>query len=121
MKKAPREQDEGRARGFDAASASAVLGGVACGVARTGVAAGGRLPDAENRVLRERLGDKTLRLTVAERRRLAMLGEQLGRKALAKVATIARPETILRWYRELAASDADQGGPRSVVRSWSWC
>jgi hypothetical protein len=48
---------------------------------------------AENRVLRERLGNKKLRLTVAERRRLAVLGEQMGRKALAKVATIATPKT----------------------------
>ena len=62
---------------------------------------------AENRVLRERLGNKKLRLTVAERRRLAVLGEQMGRKALAKVATIARPETILRWYRELVANRYD--------------
>jgi hypothetical protein len=45
---------------------------------------------AENRVLRERLGNKRLRLTIAERRRLAVLGEQMGRKALAKVATIAK-------------------------------
>ena len=47
---------------------------------------------AENRVLRERLGSKKLRLTVAERRRLAVLGKRIGRKALAKVATIAKPD-----------------------------
>jgi len=62
---------------------------------------------AENRVLRERLGNKKLRLAVAERRRLAVLGEQLGRKALAEVATIERPETVLRWYRELVANKYD--------------
>jgi hypothetical protein len=81
---------------------------------------------AENRVLRERLGNKRLRLTIAERRRLAVLGEQMGRKALAKVATIARPEKVLRWYRELVAKKYDgskkrcQGGPGSAARSWSW-
>jgi putative transposase len=71
---------------------------------------------AENRVLRERLGNKKLRLTVAERRRLAVLGEQMGRKALAKVATIARPETILRWYRELVAKKYDGSKRRGPGR-----
>jgi putative transposase len=84
---------------------------------------------AENRVLRERLGNKKLRLTVGERRRLAVLGEQMGRKALAKVATIARPETILRWYRELVAKkydgskkrrNGDQGVRGSAAKSRSW-
>jgi hypothetical protein len=46
-------------------------------------------------------------LTDADRRRLAVLGKQLGRKALAEVATIATPETILRWYRELVAKKYD--------------
>ena len=50
---------------------------------------------AENRVLRERLGNKKLQPTVAERRRLAVLGEQMERRVLAKVATLARPETHL--------------------------
>jgi transposase InsO family protein len=71
---------------------------------------------AENRVLRERLGSKKLRLTVAERRRLAVLGKQMGRKALAKVATIAKPETILRWYRELVAKKYDGSKRREPGR-----
>jgi hypothetical protein len=71
---------------------------------------------AENRVLRDRLGNKRLRLTVAERRRLAVLGEQMGWKALAKVATIARPETILRWYRELVAKKYDGSKRRGPGR-----
>jgi putative transposase len=71
---------------------------------------------AENRVLCERLGNKRLRLTVAERRRLAVLGEQMGRKALAKVATVARPETILRWYRELVAKKCDGSKRRGPGR-----
>jgi hypothetical protein len=37
---------------------------------------------AENRVLREKLGGRKLRLTDAERRRLAVLGKELGHKAL---------------------------------------
>jgi hypothetical protein len=48
---------------------------------------------AENPLLREKLGTKGIRLTDAEPRRLATLGEKLGRKGLAAVATIASPET----------------------------
>jgi putative transposase len=46
---------------------------------------------AENLLLREKLGTKRVRLTDAERRRLAMLGKALGRKGLAAIATIASP------------------------------
>jgi putative transposase len=62
---------------------------------------------AENRVLMNSLGTNKLRLTGADRRRLAVLAKKLGRKALAEVATIASPETILRWYRELVAKEGD--------------
>jgi len=62
---------------------------------------------AENRLLREKLGAKRLQLTDTERRRLAMLGKRLGGKGLAAIATIASPETILRWYRELVAKKYD--------------
>ena len=62
---------------------------------------------AENRYLREKLGGKWIRLTDSERRRLAVLGKKLGKKGLASVATIATPETILRWYRELVARRYD--------------
>ena len=51
----------------------------------------------EDRVLREKL-DGRFPLTVPERRRLAKLGRELGRKGLRGVACIASPDTILRWY-----------------------
>ena len=76
---------------------------------------------AENHLLREKLGPKRVMLTDAERRRLAMLGKALGRKGLAAVATIASPETILRWYRELVAKKHDgsqqrkQGRPKTAA------
>jgi len=38
-----------------------------------------------------------------ERRRLAVIGQRLGRRILAQVATIVTPDTILRWHRELIA------------------
>ena len=54
---------------------------------------------AKNRILREQLGKKLLRLTDDQRRRLAVLGKTLGRKALQEWASIVTPDTIMRWYR----------------------
>ncbi|MGC9998943.1 MAG: hypothetical protein ABSE21_02480 [Bryobacteraceae bacterium] len=51
----------------------------------------------ENRVLREQLSDKRLRLNDDQRRRLAAKAKGLGRKILAEVATIVTPETLLAW------------------------
>jgi hypothetical protein len=53
---------------------------------------------AENRVLRAHLPAR-LRLSDPERRTLAEIGTRLGRKALEKVACVAKPDTILAWYR----------------------
>src|SRR5260370_34668140 len=53
----------------------------------------------ENRVLREQLGDRRLRLDDNQRRRLAVKAKALGRKALAEIATIVTPETLLAWHR----------------------
>jgi hypothetical protein len=55
----------------------------------------------ENRVLREQLGGRRLRLTNDQRRRLAAKGKLLGRKLLGKIAGIVTPDTILRWYHVL--------------------
>ena len=57
---------------------------------------------AENRILLEQLQGR-LRLTDLQRKTLAEIGYRLGRKALAKVANIVKPETILSWYRKLVA------------------
>ena len=69
-----------------------------------------------NRALMERVGKKRPRFTDAERRKLAMLGKKLGRKALAEVATIATPDTILRWYGELVAKKYDGSARRGPGR-----
>lgn len=58
----------------------------------------------ENRVLKEQLGNKRLRLTDDQRRRLAAKGKILGRRVLASIATIVTPDTILRWHRQLIAA-----------------
>ena len=70
----------------------------------------------ENRVLRERLGSKPLRLTDGQRRRLAVKGERLGRQALAQVAGIVTPDTILRWYRRVIARKYDGSARRGPGR-----
>ena len=61
----------------------------------------------ENRVLREHLGPRPLRLTDAHRRRLAVRGQQLGRRVWMQVAGMVTPDTILRWYRRLIAQTYD--------------
>ena len=66
----------------------------------------------ENRVLREQLGGRPLRLTDAQRRRLAVRGRKLGRRVLTQVAGIVTPDTILRWYRQLIAKKYDGSARR---------
>ena len=57
----------------------------------------------ENRTLKAQLAGRQLRLTDAQRCRLAVLGQRLGRAVLRDVATLVTPDTILRWHRELIA------------------
>ena len=57
----------------------------------------------EDGVLKQQLGRKRLRLTDAQRRRLAVRGKAVGRRALTEVASIVTPDTILRWHRQLIA------------------
>jgi putative transposase len=57
----------------------------------------------ENRILREQLRGRRVRLTDDQRRRLAAKGQRLGRQVSRQVATIVTPDTILRWYRRMIA------------------
>ena len=57
----------------------------------------------ENRVLKAQLGRRRLRLDDEQRRRLAVLGGRIGRAVLREFATLATPDTILRWHRDLVA------------------
>jgi len=70
----------------------------------------------ENRVLREQLGGRRLRLDDNQRRRLATKAKGLGRKILADVATIVTPETLLAWHRRLIAQKYDGSGRRGPGR-----
>ncbi len=70
----------------------------------------------ENRVLREQLGGRPLRLTDAQRRRLAIRGQKLRRRVMTHVAGIVTPDTILRWYRRLIAQKYDGSARRRPGR-----
>jgi putative transposase len=61
---------------------------------------------AENRILRAHLPPR-LRLTDPERSTLAVLGKRLGRRGLELVASAAKPDTILAWFRKLVAQKFD--------------
>src|SRR5262245_21003387 len=75
---------------------------------------------AENRILKAQLKGR-LKLSDAERATLGEIGHRLGRKALAEVATVARPDTILGWYRKVVGfkfdgSKARRGPGRPRIR-----
>src|SRR2546430_17625211 len=63
----------------------------------------------ENRLLRQQITGR-IRLSDAERKTLAEIGKKLGKQALAEVATIVTPDTILAWHRKLVAQKFD--GPK---------
>ena len=61
---------------------------------------------AENRIMKAQLKGR-LKLSDAERGVLGEIGHRLGRNALADVATVVQPDTILGWYRKLVARKFD--------------
>jgi hypothetical protein len=70
--------------------------------------------EEENRVLREQLGNKRLRLNDDQRRRLGVKAKKLSRRVLQELQTLVTPETLLAWHRKLIARkyDGSQGrGP----------
>src|SRR3981189_1622505 len=61
---------------------------------------------AENRIMKAQLKER-LKLSDAERGALGKIGHRLGRRVLAEVARVARPDTILGWYRKRVARKFD--------------
>src|SRR5207247_4152592 len=61
---------------------------------------------AENHILKSQVTGR-LRLSDGERATLAGIAKRLGRKALQEIACIAKPDTILAWYRKLGAQKFD--------------
>ena len=68
----------------------------------------------ENRLLRNQIQGR-VRLTDAERKTLAEIGKRLGKRALAEVATIVQPDTILAWHRRLVAKKFDGSQQRKAL------
>src|SRR5262249_11530667 len=71
----------------------------------------------ENRILREQIGNRRLRFTDNQRRRLAATAKRLGRRVLAQVATIVTPDTLLAWHRRLIAQKYDGSACRRSGRA----
>ncbi len=66
---------------------------------------------AENEILRSKIAG-AVKLTNGERIRLAIIGKRIGLKALRGVANIVKPETILKWFRQLVARKFDGSARR---------
>jgi putative transposase len=69
----------------------------------------------ENQVLKSKLPNGRLRLTDTEGRRLAKLAHPLSRKQLRDTATIATPDTLMRWYNRLVAQKFDGSQKRNKL------
>src|ERR1700730_18670265 len=61
---------------------------------------------AENRVLRAQIKGRLL-LSDTEKATVAEIAQRLGRKALEELAAVAKPDTLLAWYRKLIANKFD--------------
>src|ERR1022692_2672945 len=61
---------------------------------------------AEDRILRAQIKGRLL-LSDGEKVTLAEIAHRLGRKALEELAAVAKPDTLLAWYRKLIASKFD--------------
>ena len=66
---------------------------------------------AEDRILRQKLPSRR-RLSNPERATPAEIGKRLGHKALREVACVAKPDTILAWYRRLVVQKFDSSKHR---------
>jgi transposase InsO family protein len=69
---------------------------------------------AENRILRAQIKGRLL-LSDAEKATLAEIAHRLGRKALEELTAVAKPDTLLAWYRKLIANKFDGS---SFRKSW---
>jgi putative transposase len=67
----------------------------------------------ENRLLRQQITGR-VSLSDGERQTLAEIGKRLGKQALAEVATIVKPDTILGWQRKLVAKKFDGSKQRKA-------
>ena len=69
---------------------------------------------AENRILRAQFKGRLV-LCDTEKATLAEIAQRLGRKALEELSAVAKPDTLLAWYRKLIAKKFDGSKLR---KSW---
>jgi len=70
----------------------------------------------ENLVLRQQLGERRLRFTDDQRRRLPVRGKKLGRKLLPEIVNLVTSATLLAWHRKLIAQKYDGSTNRKPGR-----
>jgi hypothetical protein len=69
---------------------------------------------AENRIFGAHLPSRH-RLSYAEQSTLAEIAKRLGRKAPMNIAPVAKPDTLLAWYRRLVAQKSDGSRRRTYL------
>jgi len=80
-------------------------------------------------VLHRQLGGQRIRFEPADRAWLAALLSTLPRPSLHRLRLLVRPDTVLRWHRDLHApvatrrhrGPAGEDGPAPSARSAPWC
>jgi len=70
----------------------------------------------EVKILKEMQGEKRVRFTDAQRKRLAVKAKKLSFSRLKALATIVTPQTLLTWHRKLIAKKYDSSERRRVGR-----
>ena len=83
---------------------------------------------AENRILRAHLPAR-VRLSDAEPSTLAEIAKRLGRNALREIARVAKPDTLLAWFRQLVHTSSPALAVAAILadpgyrpkRSGWWC
>src|SRR2546425_630428 len=68
----------------------------------------------ENCILRQQIPGR-VRLNDGERTTLAKIGKKLGKQALAEVASIVTPDTILAWHRKMVGQKFDGSQQRKAL------
>ena len=61
----------------------------------------------ERCLVKAKLSGQRIRFTAAECRRLAALAFPIDRRQLKSLATLATPDTLMRWYKQLVAQKFD--------------
>ena len=70
----------------------------------------------ENAILKEKLGKKRIILSDDQKRKLAVLAKNIGRKALSGICGVFSPDTLLKWHRILVARKYDGSKCRKFGR-----